>query len=135
MTAVAETTDMQTEWGAWREKLEAFNQSQGWQGGLSWAVKMEQMMLRSEKETRCAECGAPAHVVQTGGFIQSVARYFLCDDCDAYFEGSVGGNRYTVLGRTGSHWARIASLGNRREAARIAHVHEGEAIVRLNEAA
>ena len=116
-------------WYDWREQL-----SERLPGGdLNGAVKLEQMILRSKKECRCAECGDPGAVIQTtSAYMQAVDFYYLCDDCDRHFEGSVGGMTYTVLGQSGRFEARIASVNNKRTAERIARDFDGKSRVRTN---
>ena len=132
-----ETTTKEREmnaWYTWRKQIEDSLRATGMP--LFAACVMEQTMIRSKKELRCAECGGAGTVRQTSGYIQSVTHYFLCDECDAYFQGSVGCHTYTVLGRRDDGYLEnVASLSNRREAAKIARAFDGESIVRCNAAA
>lgn len=120
-------SDPSAEWYAWREGIANIDRS----FAMAPLVCLEQMMLRSKKETRCAECGGAAELIHTSGLIQSVEFYYLCSDCDRHFEGSVGGNKYTVVVPLGKFVKGACSLNNKREAARIARTLGGE--VRCNE--
>jgi hypothetical protein len=122
-------TKARAEWYDWRERLSENHPG----SGLNGEVVFEQMILRSKREKRCAECGGPAEVVQTSGWIKSVDHYFLCDSCDAHFAGSVGGYTYTVLGRTkDGYWGKVESLNNKRIAERLAREFNATTVVRRN---
>lgn len=114
-----ESTAASDEWYAWREGLATARVGYI---PLDNLAQLEQLMLRSHKETRCAECGEAGAVWHVSGLIKSVDHYYLCDACDAHFEGSVGGNKYTVLQRRDGFEHIVKSLGNRREADRLARM-------------
>ena len=71
------------DWYGWKERLwDAMAERYGYPG----LAHMEQVVLRSKKETRCAECGAPGTVRHDSSLIKSVSHYFVCDECHAYYE-------------------------------------------------
>ena len=121
-------TETQTEWYEWRERMAATMET----GTLRNACLFEQLALRSREEKRCAECGDPGHIVQLPSRFNHV-QYFLCDECDSYFAGSVGGERYSILVPDGRYVVNVASLSNKRRAEQIARKHGGA--VRRNIAA
>jgi len=48
-------------------------------------VVLEQQVMRSKAEKRCARCGDPATIRKESGLIKSVSHYFFCDNCEAHY--------------------------------------------------
>jgi hypothetical protein len=47
---------------------------------------LEQKILRSVAEKRCASCGAPGTVLQRSGLVRVVRAYWMCQPCHAHYE-------------------------------------------------
>lgn len=81
---------METEWQTWREGIwnvmvERFN-------GHPGLAPLEQYMLRSRKEKRCVDCGELGTVEHKSVIVPSVSHYYMCAECDDYYNEKVGGN-------------------------------------------
>jgi hypothetical protein len=75
-------TAVQT-WAEWREAIwDSMERRFGYPG----LAPLEQYMLRSRKERRCVECGAPGTVEHRSHIVASVDTYWMCAGCDAYWK-------------------------------------------------
>jgi hypothetical protein len=74
---------MMDDWQAWKDRIwESMEARFGYPG----LAPLEQYMIRSRKEKRCIECGDPGTVEQKSVLVASVDRYWMCVECDEWWE-------------------------------------------------
>ena len=57
-------------------------------------IVLEQRTIRSHRLRECIRCGDTATVTaRPGGLIKCVPDYYMCAECDAYYEGDSSSNR------------------------------------------
>lgn len=54
--------------------------------GYPGLAPLEQWIVRSYKERRCVECGAPGTHQHESVLVKVVPHYWMCDDCHKYWE-------------------------------------------------
>ena len=74
------------DWERW--KAETWNALTRGLEGYPGLAPLEQYMLRSQRERRCIDCGAPGTVPverTEASLVKTVAVYYHCDGCAAYW--------------------------------------------------
>lgn len=73
------------EWAAWSQRVWDTLAARFDRPHMAY---LEQRMMRSQREQRCVQCGDAGTVREDSGphsLIHSVSHYWLCADCDAYY--------------------------------------------------
>ena len=70
-------------WAEWKDAI--WNQMAD-RFGHPGLAPLEQYMIRSEREKRCVDCGEPGTISKASVIIPRVKTYWMCDDCNAYWE-------------------------------------------------